>query len=65
MKKFLHLYNIFITNVTKVISVKGVNRIGSIQKEIRNTDLQRALRFGEKGFSDLVCKSGDRNRVPP
>jgi hypothetical protein len=45
--------------------MKGVNRIGSIQNEIRNTNLQRALGFGKKGFSDLVDKNGDWNRVPP
>jgi hypothetical protein len=64
MKNFLNLYSFFIPKVTEVFIMKGVNRIGSIQKKIIDTNLQRELGFGEKGCSDLVCKSGDWSRVP-
>jgi len=60
----LNLYNVYRT-FTKVINGKGVIRTGSIQKKIGSRNLQTELGFGEKGRSEIVCRSGDWNQVPP
>jgi hypothetical protein len=48
-----------------MINGKGVIRTGSIQKKIGSRNLQTELGFGEKGRSEIVCRSGDWNQVPP
>jgi len=47
-----------------VINKKGIIRTGSIEKKTGNRNLQTELGV-EKGRSEMVCKSGDWNQMPP